>query len=80
MKLDDAEDEIRAALARFPAHIRRQLLELIMLPQAERAAAIGRFYQQDGEARSLAEQLMDFEADRSMALIVADVLKEEIVR
>src|SRR5690348_16204943 len=35
--LEDAEAEIRAALARIPARIRRQLLEAIMLPQAERA-------------------------------------------
>ena len=47
-----------------------------MLRQDERTAAIGPFYQRDGEARGLTEALIDFEADRHTALIVADVLKE----
>jgi hypothetical protein len=47
--LEEAEAEIRAALAFFPAHVRVQLLKLLMLPQADRAAAIGRFYE-NGEA------------------------------
>jgi len=76
--LEHAEAQIRTALARHPDHVRGQLLELLMLPQADRAAAIGRLYAEAGEARELAERLMDFETDRTMALIVADVLKESV--
>jgi hypothetical protein len=61
-----------------PAPVRRQLLEMLMLTQAERAAGIGRLYGEDGESRRLAERLMDLEADRTYALIVADVLKEQL--
>jgi hypothetical protein len=49
-----------------------------MLPRPDRAAAIGRFYAERSDARALAERLMDLEADRTLGLIVADVLKESL--
>jgi hypothetical protein len=72
--LEDAERRSRAALEPMPAGARRRLLEVVMLPEAERAAAIGALYEatDGGEA---AELLIDLEEDRTLGLIVADVLK-----
>jgi hypothetical protein len=75
--VEDAERRIRAALDSMPAGARRRLLRILMLPEAERAAAIGALYEatDGGEA---AELLIDLEEDRKMALIVTDVLKESL--
>jgi hypothetical protein len=72
--LEEAEARIRAAVAPMPVADRRRLLEAIMLPPDERAAAIGRLYRET-DGGQLAEFLIDLEEDRTIALIVADVLK-----
>jgi hypothetical protein len=48
-----------------------------MLPQEERAAAIGRLYRET-DGGQLPELMIDLEEDRTVALIVADVLKESL--
>ncbi len=75
MDLEDAERSIREALAPFPPKTRRAMLRVLTAPEAERAAAIGALYEatDGGEA---AELLIDLEDDRTLALIVADVLKD----
>jgi hypothetical protein len=42
--LEDAERRIRVALEPMPVDARRKLLEILMVPEAERTAAIGELY------------------------------------
>jgi hypothetical protein len=79
IELEEAEARIRGASAPMPAADRCRLLEAIMLPQDERAAAIGRLYRET-DGGQLPELLRDLEADRTTALIVADVLKGSLGR
>ncbi len=76
--LDDAEAQIRVAMERVPARTRRGFLDVLMLPRAEQAAAIGQLYGEDSGNRRLAQRLMAFEDDRTYTLIVADVLEEQL--
>jgi hypothetical protein len=48
-----------------------------MAPPAERVETIARLYQESGGSIT-AELLIDLEADRSVALIVADALKDSL--
>ena len=50
-------------------------MSILMPPQGERAALIGRLHQ-DSKTRSLAELLIDLEDDRQLALDFAEALQE----
>ncbi len=75
--LDQAEARTRRAVSAFSAEVRAALLRWIMAPQAERAAIAGELHRLT-DGGSIAELLIDLEEDRSVALQVADALKEPL--
>jgi len=75
LSLLDREGLIEDAVAAFPGPLSQSLLAILMLPQDERAELIGRLHD-DPKTQSLAELLIDLEEDRSLALDLAQALKE----
>src|SRR5438105_1605831 len=71
----DHDRVIEDAVAAFPGPLGQNLLSILMLPQGERAALIGRLHQ-DSKTRSLAELLIDLEDDWQLALDFPQALQE----
>jgi hypothetical protein len=71
------EARLRQIVLAYPEPIRRALLHVVMAPPAERVETIAQLYGESGGSVT-AELLIDLEADRSVALMVADALKDSL--
>jgi len=71
---EQSEDKLRRAISRLPDQTRCVLLLLLMNSPEERATVIGRLHRVTDGGHA-AELLIDLEADRRVALMVADALK-----
>jgi hypothetical protein len=71
----ERNDRLARVLRDLDPRLREFLLDVLMRSPEERAAAIGRLYA-GGQVRRFADFLMDLEADRRLALVLARALKD----
>ncbi len=77
VEIEERERVLQDAVSGLPPDIRRALLHVILSQEDQRAKAIHQLWaRRPGD--SIAELLMDLEEDRSMALDVAEALKETL--
>lgn len=70
----DIEQRLQNAVEALPPQVRPGVLRILTLPDKERADAIGTLYQTGPAVRSLAELLIDLEAEpRAKALVRAEL-------
>lgn len=70
-----AEERMAEAVAAYPAQVLSLMLEILTLPDAERARRIGELYA-DEQSRSFAEVLIDLEEDPAARAFVVGMLRE----
>jgi len=70
-----AEEQLAEALAAYPPQVRSLMLEVLTLPDEERAKRIGQFYA-DPRSRSFAELLIDPEEDPATRAVLVGMLRE----
>ena len=69
------EAQLRYVVEQLPGPARRDLLRILTLPDAERAEEIGAMYC-DGRFVSLAELVIDLEAEPAARVLVVGELRE----
>lgn len=70
-----AEDAVAEHLAAYPPRVRSLMLEVLTLPDAERARGIGELHAEE-RSRGFAEVLIDLEEDPAARAFVVGMLQE----
>jgi len=75
MRPDELERRLQARLGALGPAPRAELLHVLMLPDFERADAIGSYWG-NPKTRSFAELLIDCEEDRTLRAVLVGMLRE----
>jgi hypothetical protein len=75
MTFEETEQALRQRLEALPPAARAELLHVLMLPDFDRADAIGTFWGYP-ESRAFAELLIDCEEDRVLRAVLVGMLLE----
>ena len=75
MRPDELDRQLPQRLDAFPRAARAELLHVLMLPDFERADAIGSYWG-NSKTRTFAELLIDCEEDRMLRAVPVGMLRE----